>query len=125
LDTSKYRNVPILIIEGFTIYESQFLFDKCDVRLFVTLNEDECRLRRKARGFNPPDVPGYFDKVVWPEFLKHFGGFVDNRTGITIFDGSTSIQRIWKESAEIVRCRLEEKYFMKENVKSSKSDVNA
>ena len=24
-----------------------------------------------ARHYDPPDVPGYFDAVVWPEHLKH------------------------------------------------------
>lgn len=54
-DTTKFQKIPVLIIEGFIIFESPFLFDLCDVRFFLTLDESECRNRRTIRQYNPPD----------------------------------------------------------------------
>jgi len=116
-DVSKYKNIPILIVEGFIIFESNFLHDKCDVRFYVNLDEEECMRRRSSRTYNPPDGPGYFDKIVWPESMEHYTTFISGRGGIRVFDGKDSIANIWKDSIEIVTCRLEEKYFVSQDEK--------
>uniref|UniRef100_A0A0K0D993 Molybdopterin synthase n=1 Tax=Angiostrongylus cantonensis TaxID=6313 RepID=A0A0K0D993_ANGCA len=38
---------------------------------FHTLNESTCRRRRSKRTYDPPDVPGYFEEVVWPAYQQH------------------------------------------------------
>jgi len=93
-DTTKYKDIPILIIEGFIMFASQFIYDKCDVRFFVTLEESECRLRRSTRQYNPPDCPGYFEKIVWPEYNRHIEQHVANRPGIKVFDGTMPIKKV-------------------------------
>jgi nicotinamide/nicotinate riboside kinase len=110
VDLSKYSKSPILIIEGFTIFGSQFLFDKCHARFFCTLDKETCLARRTLRTYIPPDSPSYFEKVIWPEYEKHFNEFVDKRTGITVFDGNTPMEKIWKDSIQIVTCRMEESF---------------
>ncbi|OWA51999.1 hypothetical protein BV898_16455 [Hypsibius exemplaris] len=42
-----------------------------DVRYYMTLTYEECRRRRIKRNYDPADVPGYFDKVVWPMHVKY------------------------------------------------------
>ncbi|OXA50754.1 nicotinamide riboside kinase 1 [Folsomia candida] len=111
-DSSKYRNIPVLIIEGFIIFESQVIFDACDARFFLTLSKDECRTRRSTRSYNPPDCPGYFDNIVWPEFSRHYNNHINGRSGIKVFQGTEPIQSVWNDSVQIVKCRLDEKYFM-------------
>ncbi|XP_044736182.1 nicotinamide riboside kinase 1 [Chrysoperla carnea] len=62
--------INLLIIEGFSIFNyNQFknLFHKM---YFLTLPRDICWERRNNRVYDPPDVPGYFDKIVWPHYLQ-------------------------------------------------------
>lgn len=30
-----------------------------------------CKAVRKTRKYEPPDVPGFFEKVCWPAYLEH------------------------------------------------------
>jgi len=114
-DNSKYSHVPILILEGFTLFECEPIFDRCNVRFFLTLVEEECRARRTERTYDPPDIPGYFDAAIWPGYVNHYSNFIQNRTGVTVFDGKTPIKDVWTQSLEIIACRLNEKYFFSEN----------
>lgn len=102
--------MPILIIEGFTIFASQYLYDVCDARFFCALDQATCRQRRSLRSYFPPDSPSYFDKVVWPEYKMHFDSYINGRAGVTVFDGCTPIGDLWKSSIQIISCRIEEKY---------------
>lgn len=58
----------LLILEGFLIHADSRLRDLCDVLWCITLSRDACWERRKTRVYEPPDVPGYFDACVWPEY---------------------------------------------------------
>lgn len=61
----------ILIIDGFTIFNYKkwgYLFN---LKYFFTLDKEECYKRRTKRVYDPPDCPGYFEKVAWPEYLKN------------------------------------------------------
>jgi len=116
LDTSRFSHIPILIIEGFIIYESEFLNDKCDVRFFLTLDEETCRRRRTCRTFDPPDGPGYFDHCIWPEYQHHYKNFVEDRAGIQVYSGRAPIAQLWRDSVELVGHKIEEKYPYKINM---------
>lgn len=61
----------VLLLDGFLLFKSKFLLNLCDLKYFLRLSKKECWERRKERTYNPPDVPGYFEKVVWPEYVKH------------------------------------------------------
>lgn len=110
IDTARYSKIPILIIEGYIMFESEELYDKCDVRYFLTLDEETCRHRRSLRVFDPPDGPGYFDYCIWPEYQRHYKNFVEDRAGINVFSGKSQIKKLWRETVEIIAHKLEEKY---------------
>jgi len=111
-DTTKYSKIPVLILEGFTIFTSKTLFEKCDARFFLTLPEDECRKRRVQRSYTPADCPGYFDKAIWPEYTKHFEEFIEKTPGIKVFDSTDPMENIWKQSLDIIICGLEERQLL-------------
>ena len=31
----------------------------------------------RTRDYNPPDVPGYFDKVVWPHYIQAYSEIME------------------------------------------------
>ncbi|TRY62848.1 hypothetical protein TCAL_11567 [Tigriopus californicus] len=62
---------PVLILEGITLFNHEPVRDACDWRFFLTLDYDECRKRRNQRAYDPPDVPKYFDTVVWPQYQSN------------------------------------------------------
>jgi nicotinamide/nicotinate riboside kinase len=115
VDTSEYSGVPILILEGFTIFASDILYDKCDVRFFLTLDEDTCRRRRDLRNFNPPDCPGYFDNCIWPEYKNHYSKYIVNRPGIAIHSGKVPAHNIWRESVELITRSIDQKALYQRN----------
>ncbi|XP_012261926.2 nicotinamide riboside kinase 1 [Athalia rosae] len=90
----------VLIIEGFLIYGYKPISDLCDLKYFITLDQEVCWDRRKIRTYEPPDVPGYFDKIVWPEYLKHKSEILDNKYsdhGIKLIDGLRSKEDIFEQ----------------------------
>ncbi|XP_061168952.1 nicotinamide riboside kinase 1-like [Saccostrea echinata] len=64
-----YSNV--LIIEGFRMYALRELEQLFMKKYFFTIPYEVCRVRRRRRQYFPPDAPGYFEKIVWPEFILH------------------------------------------------------
>lgn len=71
--TKKLENegTKVLIVNGFLLFNDKKIADLCDLKYFLILTKEPCRERRKNRIYNPPDVPGYFDLVAWPEYIKH------------------------------------------------------
>lgn len=62
-------NIHIIIIEGFLIFNYQKWLNLFNLKYYFTLNKEECYKRRVNRVYEPPDCPGYFEKVAWPEYL--------------------------------------------------------
>lgn len=65
-----------LIVDGFTLLSNSTIYDQLDYRFFVTASYATLKRRREERqGYHTlegywVDPPGYFDSIVWPEFLK-------------------------------------------------------
>ncbi|KAF8571023.1 hypothetical protein P879_01590 [Paragonimus westermani] len=59
-----------LIIEGILIFECSALRQLMDLRIFLTLDYETMVARRRLRDYGPADPPGYFDKYVWPSYIK-------------------------------------------------------
>lgn len=90
---SNHIQLNILIIEGFLIYNHPFTYEICDIKLHLNLDYSVCFERRRNRVYDPPDVPGYFEQIVWPHYLKNFEEFRKNNK-IKILDGSCSKENI-------------------------------
>lgn len=65
-------NTRVLILEGFSILNYKPIEALCDLKYYLTLSKGQCKERRKHRVYEPPDCPGYFEKCVWPEYIKLF-----------------------------------------------------
>lgn len=93
-------NKKLLIVEGFLIFSYKPISDLCNLRYFITLSKEVCWERRKLRTYEPPDVPGYFDKIVWPEYLKHKSEILNDQSldhRIEFVDGSRSKKNIFDQ----------------------------
>lgn len=65
------NHIHVIIIEGFTIFNYKKWLYLFSLKYFFTLNKEDCYKRRIKRVYEPPDCPGYFEKVVWPEYEKN------------------------------------------------------
>lgn len=83
--TSRYASVPLTIIEGHIIFNHKPFYDLCDLRFFFTLDREECQKRREQRVYDPPNPKGFFEKCVWPEYIKRLDD-ARNLSGIQYFD---------------------------------------
>jgi len=84
-DHSDSRN--ILVLEGFCLLNFKPIADLCKLKYEISVTKDECVRRRMARVYDPPDVPGYFEVCVWPEYLK-FHEDLKKQTDIIHIDGT-------------------------------------
>ncbi|EYC31625.1 hypothetical protein Y032_0003g1154 [Ancylostoma ceylanicum] len=60
-----------VVVEGNMLTEWPDVIELCDRVIFLTLDQDTCRRRRAKRTYDPPDVPGYFEEVLWPAYQQH------------------------------------------------------
>ncbi|XP_053996124.1 nicotinamide riboside kinase 1 [Hylaeus anthracinus] len=89
----------VLILDGFLLFKCKVISDLCDRKYFLTLNKEECQKRRVERIYDPPDGPGYFEKAVWPEYLKHMDELMKDKDlykTITFIDGSRNKEEIYQ-----------------------------
>ncbi|XP_055352036.1 nicotinamide riboside kinase 2-like [Paramacrobiotus metropolitanus] len=82
----------LLILEGILIFNVPQLACLLDRKYLITLTKEECRRRRLTRNYDPADVPGYFDLVVWPMYEK-FLAQLQGTTDIEYFDGNDASER--------------------------------
>lgn len=61
----------VLILDGIFVFNYKPIAELCDVKYFLSLTKADCWERRRKRVYNPPDVPGYFEKIVWPEYENY------------------------------------------------------
>lgn len=89
----------VLILDGFLLFKHKAIADLCDRKYFLTLTKEQCWERRRNRTYEPPDVPGYFDKVVWSEYVEYKSEIArDNKlcASITFIDGSKHMEEIYE-----------------------------
>lgn len=81
IDCSRYH---LVFVDGFMLYHDNVILELFDVKLFFHAPNQILKDRREARkGYNTvagfwEDPPGYFDQMVWPEYMRsHKHLFVD------------------------------------------------
>lgn len=87
------HSIPILLIEGFLIFNHSELTTYFHKKYFLTIDRETCVERRRQRHYNPPDVPGYFEKVVWPMYLFNKEALSD-QTDIVYLDGTEDQEEV-------------------------------
>ncbi|XP_031839833.1 nicotinamide riboside kinase [Nomia melanderi] len=98
-NSTETNDKNILILDGFLLFKCKVISNLCDKKYFLTLTRDQCWERRKDRRYDPPDVPGYFEKVVWPEYLKYVNELTKDKDlckTVTFIDGSKSKEEIFQ-----------------------------
>lgn len=89
----------VMILDGFLLFKYKPISDLCDMKYFLTLTKEQCWERRKNRTYDPPDVPGYFAQIVWPEYENHERELRSDQEmckTITFVDGSRSKKDIFE-----------------------------
>lgn len=76
---SAFSKTHVVLIDGFMLYHDSSIYDHFDVKLYFRAPYQTLKARREARagyvteeGFWV-DPPGYFDKIVWPQYVLTHG----------------------------------------------------
>uniref|UniRef100_A0A8R1TQX4 Molybdopterin synthase catalytic subunit n=1 Tax=Onchocerca volvulus TaxID=6282 RepID=A0A8R1TQX4_ONCVO len=107
LDTNKFvsnlLNAIVMndfvIVEGNMIMEIEnlrHLFHRC---IFITLDYNLCKQRRRTRKYEFSDLPGYVEEIVWPAYRNHLANAYDlarHSSAIVFIDGN--FQKFFSES---------------------------
>ncbi|OCF61435.1 nicotinamide riboside kinase [Kwoniella mangroviensis CBS 10435] len=79
IDEQESKGVELVwyIVDGFVLYWDKEIVDNLDVRIFLRVPYSVLKARREERqvyvlqhGGVWVDPPGYFDKIVWPGYVK-------------------------------------------------------
>lgn len=95
--------INVLILEGFSIFNYKPVEAFCDLKYYLTLSRAQCSARRKKRVYEPPDCPGYFEKCVWPEYLKLFDDVQRNVKDVTYFQEHNK-DRLREVLVDVLEC---------------------
>ncbi|KAK9502350.1 hypothetical protein O3M35_011140 [Rhynocoris fuscipes] len=95
LKSSRPCTTPrLLILDGFLILNDPRISSLCHLKFYIDISYEECRRRRLSRTYDPPDVPGYFEQIVWPESrLSKEQALADNPDTI-LLSGELPIQSL-------------------------------
>ncbi|OBA18417.1 uncharacterized protein OGAPODRAFT_91905 [Ogataea polymorpha] len=83
-ETVGHLSLPrIVFIDGFLLYHDREILDLLDVCLFYKTDYDTLKNRRQNRQYTIDngiwtDPPGYFEKIVWPQYYKNHTHLFEN-----------------------------------------------
>lgn len=94
-----FLNFPqVIIVDGILVLNHPEIVDQCDIKFFLTLDFKTCLKRRDLRTYDPPDVPGYFEKIVYPHYVQNLETmkYLDGDNKILYLDGANDIMTNFK-----------------------------
>lgn len=83
-DLNRDKLSGICIVDGFMLYTRMEVMRELDLKLFYKAPYEHCKRRRESRqGYNViggfwVDPPGYFERMVWPEYYRYHKGLFVN-----------------------------------------------
>ncbi|ODN04694.1 Nicotinamide riboside kinase 1 [Orchesella cincta] len=86
--SSRFSRIPLTILEGHIVFSHPDFFRLCNLKYFLTLNQDELFSRRRRRVYDPPNPPGYLEKYVWPAYVSRLEE-IKELPGINYYDAKT------------------------------------
>lgn len=104
------RRESLLILEGFLLFNYKPLMELCDLKYLIDVPKDVCWERRKDRVYEPPDVPGYFEIIVWPEYLRYRAEVMGDKAlmnSVKVVDGTKSKEDITRAVIAEIRQYIE------------------
>lgn len=78
------KDTFLVLIDGFMLFHDENLLNLFDIKIFIYSDYATLKARREARsGYATSqgfwvDPPKYFDKIVWPEFIKNHQYLFEN-----------------------------------------------
>ncbi|XP_034826285.1 nicotinamide riboside kinase 1 [Maniola hyperantus] len=81
------KGKKFMVLEGFTAMNYKPILELCHLRYYFVLEYAECLSRRVYRLYDPPDIDGYFDQCVWPEYLR-YRAEIEKDKRVNILDGT-------------------------------------
>lgn len=98
----------LFIVEGHLIFNYFPLAKVFNRKYFLKLDKEECFRRRCRRVYDPPDVPGYFEKCVWPMYLSNLEELEGKFCDVMYLDGTNSKEFIWETVMKDLKSYLAE-----------------
>ncbi|CAD5206138.1 unnamed protein product [Bursaphelenchus okinawaensis] len=85
------KRYEIVILEGNLLTLLPTVMENVDKMLFLSLDKKTCAERRVQRtDYDPPDMPGYFEQVVWPVYEETLSTAEKMSESVEIVDGNRS-----------------------------------
>lgn len=99
---SSYR--PVLLLDGFLLYDDAELTEMCNLRYFFTLNREQCWERRCTRVYEPPDPSGYFEHCVWPMYELHLDRVRNSVQNVLFLNGMKDhFETVYQQIVELAK----------------------
>ncbi|GAB1606132.1 nicotinamide riboside kinase 1-like [Argonauta hians] len=90
------KTVHLLLVEGFLLFHHSELAKMFDQKYFLKVSKDICVERRRKRSYDPPDCEGYFEKIVWPNYLKNLEYIADQKDIIYLESNDTNMEEMFE-----------------------------
>ncbi len=84
----------LLVLDGIVLFNDLGTAEACDLKIFIELDREEMLRRRTTRVYDPPDVPGYAEKIVWPYYEKNLEEVRNEWNDVMFLDGRKSTEEL-------------------------------
>ncbi|CAL8080765.1 unnamed protein product [Orchesella dallaii] len=92
-----FSHIQLTILEGHIIFNRSSLNSICDLKFFLTLDENECWSRRQERIYKPQPPPQFFETCVWPSYARRWEE-VKKLQRVTFIDAKeTPLENIYQD----------------------------